>query len=253
MVWGMAHWTRAKASTSELTSEAGAAVTPRAAAIGTMKAYYQDKTCIIYHGDCRNIMPALPERPALVLADPPYGDDHDTDYTRFTGGVAASFSSHAPIAGDKEPFDPRPLLKIGEQQILFGANRYSDKLPCGSLLVWDKRSPGGHKNVMSDAEIAWWSNGRGVYIYAHTWDGFNRASERQTAHHPSQKPVVLMRWCLLRAKLAPGSLVLDPYMGSGPIAQACKELGLRYIGIEIDERYCEIAARRLAQEVMELV
>ena len=62
-----------------------------------------------------------------------------------------------------------------------------------------------------------------------------------------------MRWCLRKARLEPGALVLDPYMGSGPVAQACKELGLRYIGIELVEAYAEIAARRLQQEVMELV
>jgi site-specific DNA-methyltransferase (adenine-specific) len=68
----------------------------------------------------------------------------------------------------------------------------------------------------------------------------------------TQKPVALMRWCLLRAKLAPGALVYDPYMGSGPIAKACKELGYRYIGVELIEQYCEAAALRLQQEVMEL-
>jgi DNA modification methylase len=106
---------------------------------------------------------------------------------------------------------------------------------------------------MSDAEVAWFSRGRGVYIFSHTWDGFNRASERQTAYHPSQKPVALMRWCLQRARLAPGALVFDPYMGSGPVAQACKELGFRYVGCDLVEQYCDIAARRLSQEVMELV
>jgi site-specific DNA-methyltransferase (adenine-specific) len=216
-----------------------------------MQAFYQSNGITIFNGDCRDLI--LPEQPALVLADPPYGDDHDTDYTRFTGGVAAERSSHAAIAGDSEPFDPRPLLKIGKRQILFGCNRFSQYLPVGSLLIWDKRSPGGSKNVMSDAEPAWDSHGRGVYIFSHAWDGFNRASERGTANHPSQKPVAFMRWCLLRAKLQPNALVYDPYMGSGPVAKACKELGYRYIGCELVESYCEAAAKRLQQEVMSFV
>jgi hypothetical protein len=109
----------------------------------------------------------------------------------------------AAVAGDAEAFDPDPLLKIGGQQMLFGANRYSDRLPCGTWLIWDKRTPTGSKGVMSDAEVAWWSKGRGVYLYTHTWDGFNRASERFTPLHPTQKPVALMRWCLQRARLTP--------------------------------------------------
>jgi hypothetical protein len=85
------------------------------------------------------------------LADPPYGDDHDTDYTRFTGGTLRRDGSevyryhHAAIEGDKEDFDPSHLLALKTETILWGANRYSDKLPTGSLLIWDKRTPGGSR------------------------------------------------------------------------------------------------------------
>jgi site-specific DNA-methyltransferase (adenine-specific)/modification methylase len=75
-----------------------------------------------------------------------------------------------------------------------------------------------------------------------------RGEENGTVRlHPTQKPVALMQWCLEQARLAPGSLVLDPYMGSGPIAIACQRSGYQYIGIEIEERYCETAAKRLEQ------
>lgn len=223
-----------------------------------VKPYYEHGGITIIHGDCRDVLPTL-RGVDIVLADPPYGDDHDTDYTRFTGGKLRRDGSdkpryhHAAVAGDDNAFNPHSLLCIGIQQMLFGANRYSDALPCGSWLIWDKRTPTGSKGVMSDAEVAWWSRGRGVYIYQHFWDGFNRESERGSRLHPTQKPVALMRWCLLRAKLKPGALVVDPYMGSGPVVQACKELGYRCIAIELVEEYCEIAARRLSQEVMELI
>jgi site-specific DNA-methyltransferase (adenine-specific) len=223
-----------------------------------MQPYYDHNGITIYHGDCREVLPRLAERPRLVLADPPYGDDHDTDYTRFSGGRKDSQGAeleryaYQAVANDVEPFDPAPLLAIGAECILFGANRYSDRLPCGSWLIWDKRTPTGSKGVMSDAEVAWWSKGRGVYIFEHTWDGFNRASERGSRFHPTQKPVALMRWCLQRAGLKPGDLVLDPYMGSGPVARACMDLGIRYIGIELEADYCEAAARRLAQSVLDL-
>jgi site-specific DNA-methyltransferase (adenine-specific) len=86
-------------------------------------------------------------------------------------------------------------------------------------------------------------------MFTHLWNGYNRDSEIGYHVHPTQKPVALFRWCLDRPTL-PGDLILDPYMGSGPIARACHEMGRRYIGIEIEERYCEIAAKRLAQGVL---
>jgi DNA modification methylase len=116
-------------------------------------------------------------------------------------------------------------------------------------LVWDKRDPAGGASLMSDAEAAWWDHGRGIYIFSHMWIGYRRKSEIGQHTHPTQKPVSLMRWCIQRSK-ATGT-ILDPYMGSGPVLQAAKELGSRAIGIEIDERYCEIAARRLSQEVFD--
>jgi site-specific DNA-methyltransferase (adenine-specific) len=69
--------------------------------------------------------------------------------------------------------------------------------------------------------------------------------------HPTQKPVALMRWVLGLPWTVRGT-VLDPYMGSGPVLLAAKDFGLAAIGIEIEERYCEIAARRLSQEVLPL-
>lgn len=210
--------------------------------------YYDQDGITIIHADCRDILPMIqPATVDLVLTDPPYGDNHDTDYTRFSGGKTdKGRKTYRGVADDDVPFDPSGLLSIGRRVIAFGANRYSDRLPVGSWLVWDKRTPTGSKGVMSDAEVAWMSHGRGVYIFSHTWDGFNRASERRTSYHPTQKPVALMRWIIERWS-KPGDLILDPYMGSGPIAQACSELGRHYIGIELDEQYCEIAVKRLQQ------
>jgi site-specific DNA-methyltransferase (adenine-specific) len=217
--------------------------------------YYFDENAgiAIYHGDCYLLLPILLAggvRPNLVLTDPPYGDKFDTDFTRFSGGADARRNIYKSIHGDAQPFAPQFLLDVGCEVVMFGGNRFSNHLPVGSWIVWDKRTPGGNKNVMSDAEVAWWSRGRGVYIFEHTWDGFNRASERHTAYHPTQKPVALMRWCI--EKTGVDGLVLDPFMGSGPTLRAAKDLGRRAIGIELEERYCEIAAKRLQQGVLSL-
>lgn len=227
----------------------------------TMQPYYEHNGITIYHARCEDVMPTLTERPALVLTDPPYGAKEETNRAdkKRTGGPglhggAVKSVNHAAIAGDDKPFDPSHILALQVPLILWGANYYADTLPVSRCwLIWDKRE-GTTPDDNADCELAWTSFDMPSRLYSHLWRGVCRRSEAGLAPlHPTQKPVALMRWCLLRAKLAPGALVLDPYMGSGPVAQACKELGYRYIGIELVEEYCSIAARRLSQEVMELI
>src|SRR5215213_9034882 len=127
--------------------------------MSALQPYYHnaDADITIYHGNCRDLLPTLGAFDALIT-DPPYGISHPTDYRRFPGGVAKGGSVHAPVFGDDEPFDPRPLLTVAPSVVLFGANCFSDSLPQGSWLIWDKRTLNGNKNVMSDGEAAWWSN-----------------------------------------------------------------------------------------------
>ena len=218
-----------------------------------MKPYYEEKGITIYHGDCRDVLPCLAERPALVLTDPPYGVRERTERNANGRSNATRSIDWLPVAGDGEPFNPSDILSLQVPSILWGANHFADRLPPSpSWLTWDKRD-GTAPDDNADCEFAWTNLGGPARLYRHLWRGMIKASEREQVRvHPTQKPVALMRWCLLRARLTVGALVVDPYMGSGPIAQACKELGMRYIGIEIEERYCEIAARRLSQEVMDL-
>lgn len=222
-----------------------------------MKPYYDHGGITIYCCDWRDLV--LPERPALVLADPPYGVNENTERESSGRGMRPDIPRKAydypPVLGDDEPYDPRPVLALNTKTILWGANHYADKLPASpSWLVWDKKE-GGTSDDNADCEMAWTNLGGPARLYSHLWRGFLKKSERdQRRLHPTQKPVALMRWCLLRAKLAPGDLVFDPYMGSGPVAAACKELGYRYIGCELSEAYCETTVRhRLAQEVMALL
>jgi len=210
-----------------------------------MKPVYEDGGITLYHGNCDDLLKNLaPARVDMVLTDPPYGVSHRTNYSRFTGGVTQSVRDYMPIAGDDGVFDPLPLAMRFKRCLLFGANNFAHRLPPGSWIVWDKRPKHGSKNVMSDGEVAWYSKGHGVYIYTHAWDGFVRASERGESYHPTQKPVALMRW-LLERYTAPGEVVLDPFMGAGPVAVACKQLGREYIGVELEGEYVETAIRRL--------
>lgn len=207
-----------------------------------MKPYYDHGGITIYHGDCREILPSLGTFD-LVLTDPPYGIALDTT-ARWPW-----LADHAPVANDEHPFDPAPLLALQTRTILWGANHYASRLPeVRGWLAWDKATRNGLDLRQAEIEFAWSNCTNRPRCYRHMWSGAYRDSERGTRYHPTQKPVSLMAWCLSHAPTARS--VLDPYMGSGPVARACKDAGLRYVGIEIDERYCGAAVRRLAQEVL---
>jgi len=112
--------------------------------------------------------------------------------------------------------------------------------------VWDKERPDDLDQAT--CELAWTDCVKGVRRFRHLWNGMMRASHEELVH-PTQKPEALMLWCLSTRWTSTGD-VLDPFMGSGTTLRAAKDLGRRAIGIEIEERYCEIAARRLSQEVL---
>lgn len=197
--------------------------------------YYQDDYVKIYNGDCREILPGF-GKVDLVLTDPPYGNDWNTSYSRFTRGA----SDKEKIKNDKG-MDLAWLFEMNCERIIFGVNSIP-VLSQGSLLVWDKRCDDGF-SFLSDGEAAFWSQGRGVYIFSKN----GQQARSQAGLHPTQKPVCLMGWCIKKAK-AKGT-ILDPFMGSGTTLRAAKDLNRKAIGIEIEEKYCEIAAKRMEQEV----
>lgn len=177
------------------------------------------------------------------MTDPPYG----ISYKPLRGSNGSKRWGKETVVGDDHRFDPTHLLQLELPAVLWGANHYADNLPpSGGWLVWDKCPEGIREGfIYSHAELAWTNLGSRVLKYALEWQGADRDGEMFL--HPTQKPVGLMRWCL---KMTEG-IVLDPYCGSGPTLQAAKELGRKAIGIEIEERYCEIAARRLDQQVLD--
>jgi site-specific DNA-methyltransferase (adenine-specific) len=199
----------------------------------------------LYRGDCLKVLKRLDCGSVdAVVMDPPYGIGMDTDYTRFTGGLSESRNHHRGIPGDLQPFDPSPWLQF-PKAVLWGANFYSDRLPGGGWLVWCKKRDAALGKLLGDCEVAWFKPGEAVYLFRHTWNGFDRQSEKGTTLHPTQKPIALMRWCIERLRLKPRSTILDPYMGSGPVGVAAVQLGYSYIGIEIDPEYFGIAKQRI--------
>jgi site-specific DNA-methyltransferase (adenine-specific) len=221
-----------------------------------VRPYYSDEYVTIYNGDWRDVAPGL--APDLVLADPPYGVGFKTAGRGATSRTRDVASRDWPrIIGDNNPFDPTPFLAY-RHVVLWGANHYADKLPpSSSWLLWDKIA-GLHTdkrehgfNDMPDAEVAWSNIGGPVRTFRHTWMGLLRASENgQRVLHPTQKPVALMAWCL--SFFPDVRLVFDPFMGSGPVPRACKDRGIRCVAAELVEEYCERAAQRCQQEVLDL-
>ena len=200
----------------------------------------------LYQGDCREILPTLGKVDAVVT-DPPYGMDWKCNMSgmagRSHGGGKRSGGRDwgSRIVGDDSPFDPAPWLGFDEV-IMWGANHYWAALPVGTTLVWIKRQDDAFGTFLSDAEIAWMKAGKGVYCRRDTTAAaFNQHHERL---HPNQKPEGVMLWCIERVK---GRTILDPFMGSGTTGVAAVKLGRKFIGIEIEPKYFDIACRRIAE------
>lgn len=218
-----------------------------------MKPYYDDgKGIVIYHGDCREILTQLP-KVDLVLTDPPYGilnldgsgsspcvrkSPRQVGSGKLKNRILNQSNVMWDIAPDVTMFDA--LRAASTYQIIWGGN-YFPLPPTRAILVWDKEQPWEN---FSQVEIAWTNLHRPAAL-------FRQSTCRGVPDklHPTQKPLSLILWCL---QMIENGSVLDPYMGSGTTLRASKDLGRRATGIEIQERYCEIAAKRLAQEVLSL-
>jgi len=201
----------------------------------------------LYLGDCMEVLPTLGKVDAVVT-DPPYGMNLNTDNSRFSGGSSGNMAKRGngigtgggnPIFGDDKAFNPAPFL-LGSEQIFWGWNHFPDALPRGACLVWVKRNDSAFGSFLSDAETAWHSKGCGVYLFK---DLSNNAIALDR-DHPTQKPLSLMLWCVRKTK---GQTILDPFMGSGTTGVAAIQLGRKFIGIEREPKYFDIACRRIEQ------
>lgn len=192
-----------------------------------MKPYYEQDGITIYHGDCREIMSTL--KFDCVVTDPPYGVEYRQP-RKCVGRMS--------IRGDDAWVFDRPTVPF----VVWGANNSPGYHDCG-WLVWDKERYGA--DLFGDGELAACSELRKVRLFTSRWD--RQHGVGWTGSHPTEKPVGLMVWCL---SFLPGGVVCDPFAGGGSTLLACRDRGRRAIGIEIEERYCEIAANRLAQGVL---
>lgn len=209
-----------------------------------IKPYYQDDYVTIFHGDCRKIMPHL-EGFDLLLTDPPYGINAGDQRRQKSRTKLALATDYGPNEWDKEPVEDWVLFlarRLCRWQIIFGGNYYA--LPPSSCwLIWDKENSGD----FADAEMAWTNLAKSVRLKRHLWNGMIRKGH-ETRYHPTQKPLEVMSWALSHA--ANVKTVLDPWMGSGTTLRACKDAGISCVGIELEEKYCEVATQRMKQDVL---
>ena len=211
--------------------------------------YYEDESVTIYNADCRDVLPTL-DKVDLVLTDPPYGIGEAAGKNKSRGQLAVP-KDYGVDTWDDEPVSPELMDAVraaGRTQIIFGGNYY-DLPPTPCWLIWDKENSGD----FADAEMAWTNMKSAVRLFRWMWNGMLQGDmkHKERRYHPTQKPVPVMRWCIERAGEGIETIV-DPFMGSGTTLRAAKDMGKHAIGIEREEKYCEIAANRMSQLVMEL-
>ena len=202
-----------------------------------MKVQIGDAT--LYCGDCVEVLPTLPKVDA-VITDPPYGINADTHQGKAENG----WRQYGPGGWDSKRPEKELIVACvnkGGVSIIWGGNYLADVLPASmQWLVWDKGQRGFS---LADCELAWSSQNKAARVFT-----YSRAQALQDGkEHPTQKPLALMKWCVEQA--GNPQTILDPFMGSGTTGVAALQMGRKFIGIEREPKYFDIACRRIEQAV----
>ena len=214
-----------------------------------MKPYYQDDSCTIYNGDCLEVIKDL-DMVDCIITDPPYGLNYLSNYYKYG-------NPHLKIENDDKLFIPiiglwHKLKKTGVMYVFYSHKKplISDNIK--NVIIWVKNNwtagdlTGDYGNqyeclaFMPKEDFKLKSK-----RYSNVWK-FDREIPK---YHPTQKPVSIINR-IIESATNKGDTVLDPFLGSGTTARACKDLGRKCIGIEISKAYCDTAVKRLGQEVL---
>jgi hypothetical protein len=202
--------------------------------------YYEDDDVTLYLGDCREITAWL--EADVLVTDPPYGMEYVARYDHYR---------RAGVVGDESTVLRDEVLALwGDRPALVFGSWRNPRPACDQLLIWDKGAEAalGHPR--------WWSAHEEIYVRGRGWlgrrepnvlrvNGLTRSGRlRDSLDHPTPKPVTLMERLITAC---PPGVIADPFVGSGATLLAARAQGRRSIGVEIEERYCELIARRLAQ------
>jgi site-specific DNA-methyltransferase (adenine-specific) len=207
-----------------------------------MKPYYSENGIEIYNCDCREIFNDISGYD-LIVTDPPYGIGYDGN----------NLKEKVSIIGDEYEQDLEFILNSEKDVVVFGANNFPRQLPFGGRWIcWYKRlSSNADRMLGSPFELAWTNRRSGYDIMIRVLHGgvVNADKNRRGRVHPTQKPISLMISVLNIFKNS--TCVIDPFMGSGTTIIAAKEIGMKSIGIEIEEHFCEEASKFLSQGVLD--
>jgi len=248
-----------------------------------MKPYYQDKYATIYLGDCLEILPEMP-KVDLVLTDPPYGVtglhwDIVVPFDKLwelIGGIQSVFFAAQPftsrlICSNIENFNYEWIwaknkhsggyqaktgpMRMHENICIFNCSTFNPQMNIKTkenfLESFRVRNSSSRDRHYGDAKLVRKSPKDQLSKHPFSIIKFNKDDKRNGTTHETQKPLDLVAY-LLKTYSNDDSLILDPFMGSGTTLVAAKQLNRQTIGIEIEEKYCEIAAKRLSQEVLDL-
>ncbi len=237
-----------------------------------MTPYYQDDHVTLYHGDCLDVLETLDAASAFVM-DPPYASGSRTEASKPSSGAmlrAGRFAGR-PIELDQMTttgftwlmrhvgMEARRLLPEGGSVLSFIDWRQWPNLvgafeTCNlrvqGMVVWDKGSMGLGNGFRAQHELVCHASKGVPTIVDKGMGNVFRHARVEPIDHPSPKPVALLSK-LIQVVSAPGDVVVDPFAGSGSTLRAAKDLGRKAIGVELDERYCEIAAKRMGQQVFD--
>lgn len=221
-----------------------------------MKLYYKENNIVLYHGDSRDINDNMfNNRQIFMLTDPPYGINYTAEKMHYSNAL-----SFGEIKNDTKKFDLSFIFKWNcRLKIIFGANNFVHLLPhSGRWLCWDKRADeitdikprldtAFDNGYGSQFELAWIDKEVGLLkMYRVKHMGFFNADRTGSRVHPTQKPVKLFHR-ILKDYYKEGDIIFDPFLGSGTTLLAARRLGIKAFGVELEEKYCEVIARRLSQ------
>lgn len=212
---------------------------------------------VAYNQDCMEAMRAMPDGAFdLAVVDPPYGIG-ESGAKAATRSHVAEARAYKPFAGGDRDAPPpeyfRELARVAKNQIIFGANHFASRLPkvdTPCWIVWDKDNG---SSDFADFEMAWTSFKGAALLFRFRWAGMLQGNmkQKEIRIHPTQKPVALYTWIFSRYAKK-GDRILDTHLGSGSSRIAAHDMGLDFVGYEIDPEYFEAQEKRFKEHTAQI-